>query len=296
MRGQRLHPAPSAPRGRGAVVEHEHAVDVEAARQVGHELIRRGRECAVAIHELRRAACGRGRVGSASAHGRGRAVWPPAHTSVSPAWQRSCLRRKVKIEWKCSCASILNLFCLSTGAPPTWRKLTTTVRVRATGARPARRGCGASACGGRLCSMAVPACVERAHLCRRVLPARWRGRVVAGDRTQGRVSTRASASRKGARDTCGSTGRRRALGTSIAMAARAEPVRRWRPSFYFPRKESRLPGSCRKTTTRRVSFRPTFRPFEKKGKLFQFHRHRHCTPAWALQAWWPRWPRQTPSR
>ena len=51
----RLAERASAPRGREAVVEHEHALHVEALRHITNHLVRRWREGAVAVEELPRA-------------------------------------------------------------------------------------------------------------------------------------------------------------------------------------------------------------------------------------------------
>ena len=109
----------SAPRWGEAVVEHEHALHVEALGYVRHELVRGGREGAVAVEELPAI---RPRLSRARQWARVR--W--AHTSGSCTWRPRALRNNAVTVWNGASAGTLNLAVLRMGASPVCLKLTIT--------------------------------------------------------------------------------------------------------------------------------------------------------------------------
>ena len=109
----------SAPRWGEAVVEHEHALHVEALGDVRHELVRGGREGAVAVEELPAI---RPRLSRARQWARVR--W--AHTSGSCTWRPRALRNNAVTVWNGASAGTLNLAVLRMGASPVCLKLTIT--------------------------------------------------------------------------------------------------------------------------------------------------------------------------
>ena len=113
-------PLASAPRWGEAVVEHEHALHVEALGDVGDELVRGRRKGAVAVEELPTlAACEQSAAVGTRCCGR-------AHTSGSWAWRPSALRSSAVTVWNGASAGTLNLVVLRMGASPVCLKLTIT--------------------------------------------------------------------------------------------------------------------------------------------------------------------------